>query len=97
MLNLNILLPTVGWILIKSQIKVQQDVDNVKIISALDTAKTDPVKLGLISWKGAGYQFTAAMPDGNYDSTLMALRRYSATDYVNGIYNFRKNTMWGVK
>lgn len=80
----------------RNAIAMQQDTDHVKVISALDYAEKDPVKNGLITYKGAGYQYSASFSEGNIERVLTALMRKTPQEYVNGIYNFRKNTVWGV-
>ena len=80
----------------RNAIAMQQDTDHVKVLSALDYAEKDPVKNGLITYKGAGYQYSASFSEGNIERVLTALMRKTPQDYVNGIYNFRKNVVWGV-
>lgn len=80
----------------KNAIEMQQDIEHVKVLSALDLAGKDPEKNGLITFKGDGYMYTGSFSEGNIERVLTALMRKSPADYVNGIYNFRKKTIWGV-
>lgn len=80
----------------RSAIAMQQDTEHVKVLSSLDYAEKDAEKNGLITFKGNGYQYTASFSEGNIERVLMALMRKSPQDYVNGIYDFRKKTIWGV-
>lgn len=79
----------------RSSVEAQLDRENIKMITPLDYVATSANTLGF-SFKAQAYQFSAMMADGEYDRTLMVLRRYSAKDYVDGIYKLRKEKMWGV-
>ena len=72
------------------------DTENIKLISVADSAN-DIVRQGKVGKRLASYTFTAMMPDGGYERPLLALRRYSAVDYVAGIKKHQKEKMWGIK
>lgn len=80
----------------RSSIAMQQDTENVKVISVLDYAEKEPEKNGLITFKGAGYQYSGSFSEGNIERVLTALMRKTPAEYVQGIYKYRKNVVWGV-
>ncbi|MBR0190092.1 MAG: extracellular solute-binding protein [Clostridia bacterium] len=80
----------------RTNFTMMADTAHIKLLTGLELAGKDPESRGMV-YKTAAYQFTALMGDGLYERPLLALRRYNAKEYVDGIYKFRKEEMWGVK
>ncbi len=68
----------------KNVLDVCLDTENVKILDVIDMAN-GVARQGKIQPRPTFYAFTATMADGTYERPLLALRRYSAKDYVEGI------------